>query len=236
MKISISGTYSAGKTSTVMALSHYTGVPRTLARTIREILPETFPGKRLSEVEPAEFLQLMLRRHTGRAVREALLGDHFISDGSSLQEWLYGAGRVIHGMNPNDTAGLEGGRVTELSAEMRFFGAVVDQYGFALKQHVKDTFDAYVHLRHELPITSDGHRPMNEGFRRTIDAMLLQTLDELEIPYHVVSGTMPERLETIAGIFDLAPVMSTQEAIALAQKDYGRQDFRMETERIPVAV
>ncbi|MFF8646019.1 ATP-binding protein [Streptomyces sp. NPDC015345] len=235
MKISISGTYSAGKTSTVMALSRYTGVPRTLARTIREILPETFPGKKLSEVTPDEFLQLMLRRHTGRAVQEALLGDHFISDGSSLQEWLYGAGRVIHGMNPNDTAGLEGGRAPELTEEMRFFGKVVDQYGYALKQHVKDTYDAYVHLQHELPIAADGHRPMNERFRATIDTMLLQTLDELEIPYHVVSGTMHERLETIAGIFDLKPVMSTEEAIELAWQDYGKQDFRMETERVPAA-
>lgn len=232
MKISISGTYSAGKTSTVMALSHYTGVPRTLARTIREILPETFPGKRLSEVTPAEFLQLMLRRHTGRAVQEALLGEDFISDGSSLQEWLYGAARVIHGMNPNETAGLEGGLAVRHPEEMRFFGQVVEQYGYALKQHVKDTFDAYVHLRHELPIVSDGHRPMNEGFRTTIDTMLLQTLDDLEIPYHVVSGTMPERLETIAGIFGLTPVMSTGEAIELARQDYGRQDFRMETERV----
>ena len=234
MKISISGTYSAGKTSTVMALSHYTGVPRTLARTIREILPETFPGKKLSEVAPHEFLQLMLRRHTGRAVQEALLGDHFFSDGSSLQEWLYGAGRVIHGMNPNDTADLAGGRALELSEEMRFFAQVVDQYGQALKQHVKNTFDAYVHLRHEFAITADGHRPMNEGFRATIDAMLLETLDELRIPYHVVSGTMPQRLEAIAAIFDLTPVMSTEEAIALAQRDYGKQDFRMETERIPI--
>ncbi|MFI5807466.1 AAA family ATPase [Streptomyces sp. NPDC051561] len=234
MKISISGTYSAGKTSTVMALSHYTGVPRTLARTIREILPETFPGRALADVAPAEFLQLMLRRHTGRAVQEALLGDRFISDGSSLQEWLYGAGRVIHGMNPNATADNAGGRATELSEEMRFFGKVVEQYGHALKAHVKNTFDAYVHLQHELPIAADGHRPMNEGFRATIDTMLLQTLDELEIPYHVVSGSMPERLRTISGIFGLTPVMDVDEAIEHAWQDYGRQDFRMETERTAV--
>ncbi|MFD3543118.1 AAA family ATPase [Streptomyces sp. NPDC058662] len=237
MRISISGTYSAGKTSTVMALSHYTGVPRTLARTIREILPDTFPGKALADVTPAEFLQLMLRRHSGRVAEEAKLGQNFISDGSSLQEWLYGAARVIHGMNPNATAGNEGGRVTEpTTAEMEFFAKVVEQFGFALKQHVKDTFDAYVHLRHELPIAADGHRPMNEGFRATIDDMLLATLDELEIPYHVVSGTMPERLETIAGIFGLDAVMSTEEAIELAWADYGRQDFRIETDRVPSAV
>jgi len=105
MKLAISGTYSSGKTRTVMALSHYTGVPRTLAKTIREILPDAVPGKRLAEVTSAEFLQLMMRRHVGRAVQESMLGDSFLSDGSSLQEWLYGTARVIHGMNPSATAG-----------------------------------------------------------------------------------------------------------------------------------
>ncbi|MFE1293508.1 ATP-binding protein [Streptomyces sp. NPDC058731] len=235
MKIAISGTYSAGKTSTVMALSRYTGIPRTLARTIREILPEAVPGRALSEVTPAEFLQLMLRRHTGRAAAEAALGDHFISDGSSLQEWLYGAGRVIHGMNPNATAGNAGGLAVVEEAEMAFFAKVVDQYAIALKAHVKATYDAYVHLEHELPIAADGHRPMNEGFRATIDKMLLQTLDELEIPYHIVRGTMPERLTRICELFDLTPVMSMDEALELSRQDYAAQDFRLETERVAPA-
>ncbi|MFE1442311.1 AAA family ATPase [Streptomyces sp. NPDC058739] len=233
MKISVSGTYSSGKTSTVMALSHYTGVPRSLARTIREIMPEALPGVRLAEVTPPQFLQLTLRRHTGRAVQEALLGDHFVSDGSSLQEWLYGAARVRHGMNPNATAGNESGPATTTPEEMAFFGQVVEQYGHAFKQHVKATYDAYVHLRHELPIAADGHRPMNNAFRATVDGMLLATLDELRIPYHVVGGSMPERLETIAGLFGWTPVMSTAEAIELARREYGRQDFRMEHERVP---
>jgi hypothetical protein len=53
-----------------MALSHYTGIPRTLARPIREILPEAVPGKRLAQCSPSEFLHLMMRRHTGRVEHE----------------------------------------------------------------------------------------------------------------------------------------------------------------------
>ncbi len=233
MRLSVSGTYSAGKTSTVMALSHYTGIPRTLAATIRSILPEAVPGKSLAEVTPPEFLQLMLRRHSGRVAQETVLGGSFISDGSSLQEWLYGAARVIHGMNPNMTAENEGGRAIEQPEAMKFFAEVVDQYGIAFKQHVKRTYDAFVHLRHELPITADGHRPMNDGFRTTIDQMLLVTLDELEIPYHLVSGDMAERLQKITAIFGVTPVMSVEAAIELAWKDYNAQDFRLETERVP---
>jgi hypothetical protein len=228
MKLAISGTYSSGKTRTVMALSHYTGVPRTLAKTIREILPDAVPGKRLTEVTPPEFLQVMMRRHVGRAVQESLLGDSFLSDGSSLQEWLYGTARVIHGMNPSATAGQLAGPP---SAEMLFFEQVVAQFGHAFKQHVKGTFDAYVHLRHELRIRDDGHRPMNEEFRDTIDDMLLATLEELKIPYYVIGGSFGDRMTAIVKTFDLPTVMDLDEAMALADSEYGELDMRLETER-----
>jgi hypothetical protein len=235
MKLAISGTYSAGKTSTVIALSHYTGMPRTLAKTIREILPDAVPGKALARVTPAEYLQLAMRRHNGRAVQEALLGDNFLSDGSSLQEWIYGEGRVLYGMNP--TEALDGRIVprSQLSAEMRFFEAVVAQYGHAFRQHVKATYDAYVHLRNEHPVLDDGHRPMNEGFRSYCDDMLLSTLAELKIPHHVVGGTLAERLQVVVELFGLPTAMSLDEALARTDEDYAAIDWRLETERAAVA-
>jgi hypothetical protein len=229
MKIAVSGTYSSGKTRTVMALSHYTGIPRTLAKAIREIMPEAVPGKTLAQVTPAEFIQLMMRRHVGRAVHEAVLGETFLSDGSSLQEWLYGAARVLHGMNPNATA--DPTLTVPSPAEMAFFEQVVAQFGFAFKQHVKNTFDVFVHLRHELPIANDGHRPMNENFRTTIDEMLFTTLIELDVPVHVVGGAFEERLDHIVDLLGLPTVMSRDEAIALAAADYAALDLRLETER-----
>ncbi|ROO62040.1 AAA domain-containing protein [Micromonospora sp. Llam0] len=237
MRLAISGTYSSGKTRTVMALSHYTGIPRTLALTIREIMPQAVPGKRLAEVTPAEFVQLMMRRHVGRAVHEALLGASFISDGSSLQEWLYGKARVLHGMNPNETADADDTAPVVGRQEMAFFEQVVDQFGHAMKQHVKGAFDAFVHLRHELPIAEDGHRPMNAQFRDTIDRMLLATLDELRIPYHEVSGPFADRLDAIVDLFGLPRVRAIEESIALADADYAQIDKRLETERskVPVA-
>jgi len=236
MKLAISGTYSSGKTLTVMALSHYTGLPRTLAQSIREILPDAVPGKRLAECAPAEFLQLMMRRHVGRAVQESLLPNEFLSDGSSLQEWIYGAARVEYGMNPNETAHPEGEKENlggfQGPAEVRFFADVVAQYGHAFRQHVKSTFDAFVHLRHELPLAADGHRPMNDRFRATCDDMLLSTVDELQIPYHVVGGTLTERLDTIVNLFGFTTKMWNDEAVALAQEEYAKRDMRPETERV----
>lgn len=232
MKLAISGTYSSGKTLTVMALSHHTGIPRTLAKSIREILPDAVPGKSLAECTPAEYLQLAMRRHVGRAVHEAALPDGFIADGSSLQEWIYAALRVQYGMNPSATADLDPVPRSELSAEMLFFEQVVEQFGHAFKQHVSATFDAFVHLRHELPLANDGHRPMNERFRTACDEMLRAALDELRMPYHVVGGSLPERLGAIVELFDLPVVMGVDEAIALAEEEYSKIDKRLETERV----
>ncbi|WP_017572106.1 AAA family ATPase [Nocardiopsis halotolerans] len=227
MRLSISGTYSVGKTSTTMCLAHYTGIPRTLAKAIREIMPDAVPGKKLAEVTPAEFLQLMMRRHCGRAVAEAELGQHYLSDGSSLQEWAYGHARLRFGMNPTDP---DLPNETD-RPEMGFFAEVVEQYGHAFRQHVRANYDAMVHLENERPITNDNHRPMNEEFRRYCDSLLRTTVEELGIPLRVISGSLRDRVETIVQTFDLPTVMGLDEAVALMEADYARIDMRLETER-----
>jgi hypothetical protein len=231
MKLAISGAYSSGKTLTVMALSHYTGIPRTLAKTAREILPDAVPGKPLAQLSCAEFVQLIVRRHVERAVHESRMQDGFLADGTSLQEWTFGMARVAYRtMNPAEDARLHG-KAEPMTHEMRFFEEVMVQFGHAFKQHVASTFDACVHLRHELPLAQDGHRPMSESFRATCDEMLLSALAELAIPHHVVGGTTAERLDAIVELHGFATVMDKDEAIALAQAEHAEQDMRYETER-----
>jgi hypothetical protein len=231
MRLGITGTYSSGKTLTAMALSYYTGLPRTRAKTMREILPDAAPGKTLEEVTAAELLQMIMVRHTERVVHETALSGGFVSDGCSLQEWIYGTVRVTVGINPNDSIGLSDLETVEKTSELRFFEEVVTSMGVAMKQHVKRSFDAFVHLRNELPLAVDGHRPVNERFRTMSDEMLLQVLDELQIPHRIIGGDLPSRLEQIAGIHHLRPVRSADEAIALAHEEYAQQDVRDETQR-----
>ena len=228
MRLSISGTYSAGKTFTTMALSHHTGIPRSPAKTIREIMPDAVPGKTLPEVTPAEYVQLAVRRHVGRAVNEGLLGDNYIADGSSLQEWTYAAARVEFGMDPG--AHTDGPPPVK-TAEMAFFEEVVAQLGHAFRQHVKESFDGFVHLRNEFALGADGHRPMNEGFRAACDDLLLEALDGLGIPYVQIGGSVPERLAAIVERFELPVVLPVEEAIARAEADYAKVDWRLETVR-----
>jgi hypothetical protein len=233
MKLAISGTYSSGKTLTTMALAHLTGIPRTHAKTMREILPDAVPGKTLEQCDAAELIQLVVRRYVERAVHESHLLDGYISDGSSLHEWTYATVRVTVGLNPNASSGMD---TVETTKEIRFYERVVAQLGVALKQYAKQTYDAFVHLPIEFPIDPNGHRPVNERFRLLSDQLLLEVLtSELKIPVHIIGGTVPERLVAITDVFGFPRVMSVADAIDAAHRDYAKLDVRIETQRAPAA-
>jgi len=203
---------------------------------MRELLPETVPGKTLEQCTAAELIALIVCRHGERAVQESHLGDTFVSDGTSLQEWIYGSVRVIVGINPNDSVHLLEMETVERTSEMVFFEAVMEQLGHLFKRHVKKTYDAFVHLPNELALSADGHRPVNDRFRNMADEQIKRTAVELGIPLHVVGGTIPERLNRIVEIFGLTPVMSTDEAIARAHEEYQAIDMTTEFDRASVLV
>lgn len=215
MKIAISGTYSTGKTTTTLALAYYTGLPRTHAKTMREILPKALPGKRLEDATGPELVQLGFRRLMERSVRESHLED-FVSDGSSLHEWVYGMVRTELGMNPNEET--DKGNIV-LTDDLKYLKEVMINFGAVAKDYAKETYDSFIHLPVEFPLVTDGHRPVSELFRSRSNDLLLETIQELDIPYYVVGGTIAERLEKISEIYRLEPIMSVEEAIRLAKKE-----------------
>lgn len=230
MRLAISGTYSVGKTLTTMAVSHLTGLERSAALTMRELLPISVPGKTLEECTAAEIIMLITRRNQGRAVNESHLTDGFVSDGSSLHEWCYGTVRVLVGINPNESVHLD---TIEMTDELRFYAEVMRQIGVPAKQHAKQSYDSFVHLPIEFPLVEDGHRPVSERFRSLADEMLLDTLREMDIPVHIVGGTIPQRLRKILDIYGFTPAMSIEEAIARARADYAKIDTTSEADRVP---
>ena len=103
----------------------------------------------------------------------------------------------------------------------RFYRQYMDAYGVISKNRAKRFYDAYVHLPVEFGMAEDGHRPVSEKFRRLSDALLIQALEELGLPYHVVGGTVQERVSKIIEIHGLPRVMPLDEAIAKAQERVG---------------
>ncbi|ASW53296.1 ATP-binding protein [Plantactinospora sp. KBS50] len=228
MRIAVSGTYSTGKTTTSIALAELTGIPRTHAKTMREILPEALPGKRLEDCTGPELFQLGMRRYAERAVHESHLADGFISDGSSIHEWVYGKVRVLVGIHPTDDGAVPGGPVT---TEQRLFEEVIDNMGAVVKQHAKRAYDVFLHLPVEFPLVADGHRPVSERFRRLSDELLLSTLEEYGIPYHIVGGTIAQRLRRAVELLDLPVRVDLDEAVARAYAEMAALDTSSETDR-----
>ena len=228
MKLAISGTYSTGKTTTSYALSYLTGIPRTHARTMREILPEALPGKRLEDCRPAELIQLGIRRLTERVLHESKLPEGYISDGSSLHEWIYGKVRMQVGIAPIG----EDPNPPERDSSMVLFEEVIDNMGAVMKDHAKKSYDYFIHLPVEFPLVEDGHRPVSEYFRKMSDDLLINTLNELGIPYTVVGGSIPERLDRIVQLFNLPKRMSSEAAIDRAYSDIAQLNLKDERERV----
>lgn len=217
MKIVISGTYSTGKTTVTDALHHLTGVTRTNARTMRELMPKALPGKVLEQCSISELMELCLWRYKDRVICEKVCGDTYISDGSCLHEWVYAKARLIDGVNPGH------GKTTRfLSNSLRLpyrplYNDIFEKLMHAIECHAQESYDEFIHLPIEFPIQDDGHRPVSESFRRLTEQMLLETLDRLKIPYKLIGGNLTERLTRIMEIYNLPQVMKIDEAIALAK-------------------
>lgn len=214
--LAISGTYSTGKSTTTEALSIATGIPRTHAMTSREILIDLIPGKTVMELNAMELVKLGLRRFEERVHNESGSGP-FISDGGVFHEWVYFEARMRVGINPGADWWVTAiKKVTGLPVK-HFYQRYTDALGEVTKARAVRIYDAYVHLPVEFDMKRDGHRPVSEKFRRISDELLIQSLEELGIPYHIIGGSIPERLEKIIDIFNLPLVVPIDEAIAKAE-------------------
>jgi nicotinamide riboside kinase len=217
-RLAVSGTYSSGKTTTTEALSIATGIPRTDALTAREILVDLIPGKGFQQLSAQDLLSLGLRRLEERIQGESSQPGAFISDGSVLHEWVYGQARMQLGLNPGaPLLHRAAKRIVGLPAAP-FMQRYMYAYGVVTKARAKRTYDAFAHLPVEFPMSADGHRPVSEKYRHLCDQLLRSTLDELDIPYHVIRGTIHDRVSQITEIFGLPTVMPIDRAIELANE------------------
>lgn len=215
-RIAVSGTYSSGKTTTSEALSIATSIPRTDALTAREIVLDVAPRKGFQELAAAELMLLGLRRFEERVQGESALTGSFISDGSVLHEWVYGEARMVVGMNPGAPL-LHRASKRVVGLPMRpFFKQYMHAYGELAKQRAKRMYDVFIHLPVEFEMDRDGHRPVSEEYRQVADRLLIGALGELEIPYHVVRGSVSERVSQAIDLLRLPVHVPVDEAVAIA--------------------
>jgi len=216
LRLAVSGTYSSGKTTTTEALSIAAGIPRTDALTAREIVVDLIPGKSFQQLIASELLMLGLRRLEERIHTEAAQPGSFVSDGSVLHEWIYGEVRMRIGINPGAPLLQRAVKRVVGIPSKPFMQRYMDAYGVVVKARTKRLYDHFVHLPIEFGMQADGHRPVSEKYRVLSDQLLIETLEEIGMPYHVVGGTVPERVEKILGLFGLPVAVPVDEAVEMA--------------------
>lgn len=214
--IIVSGTYSTGKSTTSTALSILTGIPLINALSAREILLDLYPGRAFQQMNVAELLALGLRRFEERVAAEKELNDaggSFISDGSVLNEWVYGTVRMKVGLNPGAPAPQQLYKAARGLIHRGFYRRYLEAYGTVVRSHAKAAYDLAFHLPVEFPMDPDGHRPVSERYRELSDVELQRSVLELGIPFRVVGGTIEERLTQMTEYLGVSPVTSLAEAV-----------------------
>jgi hypothetical protein len=231
IRLAVSGTYSTGKTTTTEAIAIATGIPRTHALTARDILHELLPGRRLDQMSASELMVIGFRRMEERIHHEAAAMERtgsFVADGSVIHEWVYGQVRMRVGINP------QANRWSRMAREIAgiplkpMVRQTMDAWGTVVKNRARNYYDAFIHLPVELHIRQDGHRPVSEEFRKLADRLLLETVQDIGIPHHVVRGSVAERVGRIVELFDLPLVMPLEEAVDMAEESVKRQREKLE--------
>ena len=194
-RIVISGTYCTGKTTLSLALSLATGIPSTHAPTMREILPELFPGKNLKQCSYPELLRLGMERFKERLKAESRLKNGFISDGCPIQEWLYGSTRLITGAYPDENKWTMLWKKIKNYRQYQDFELLLSGFEGMAKTYTKNNYDIFFHLPVEFPFVEDGHRPTSERFREESERRLLATYRKIGIQPIVLTGNINQRID-----------------------------------------
>lgn len=220
-RLVISGTYSTGKTTLTTALSNLTGIPLINALSAREILTDLYPGRRFQDMTASELMALGLKRFEERIRAEEQAVEQkngFISDGSVLNEWIYGTVRMKVGINPGSTWPHRVAKAVTGISSKPFMKKYLNSYGTVAKAHAREWYTDIIHLPIEFPMDADGHRPVSEKYRILSDREIISSFKGLGFKPFVVKGSVQQRLEKIVQHYDLPVVMSVDEAIKKAQE------------------
>lgn len=220
IRLVISGTYSTGKTTTTTALSIATGIPLINAQSAREILIDLYPGRRFKDMNSTELMALGLKRLEERIREETLLyKDHgsFISDGSVLNEWIYGTIRMKVGINPGSKFIHRLTKAILGIPARSFFKSYLSAYGHVVSLHAKQWYTDVIHLPIEFDMTKDGHRPVSEKYRTLSDIALKNAFKDIGMVPVMARGSQINRLKKIIDTYDLPVIMPIEEALHLAE-------------------
>jgi nicotinamide riboside kinase len=181
MRIAITGSYGAGKSTLARALSE------TLGRRIHSIPamadPWWKPDRGATACSRSELMELLIRRLMDRAAmefREATV----VSDGSLIHDWVFVRTLLMHGATPNP----------DIAADPVWLIESLEPARRAIHTRMHELYDVIIHLPVEFPLRP-GIQLVSEEFRRLSDVYLLRELSGTTTPVQTVTGPLSARIE-----------------------------------------
>lgn len=192
MRIAVTGSFGAGKTTLVKRLAEEFGEPYYSVPEMSSPLWQA--GKAATQCTRDELIELLTRRLMDRAALE-LDKRTVISDGSLIHDWVFVRTMLMHGPRPGADARADATWQIESIEPMRR----------AVQTRMKDLYDVVVHLPIEFPLEPN-NQPVSDKFRELSDSYLLTELDHMSLPYITVSGPLDVRFDHILGALPKATI------------------------------
>lgn len=142
----------------------------------------------------------------------------FISDGSVLNEWVYGTVRMKVGINTGSNLFYRTSKAILGLSGRSFYKKYMSAYGQVAKIHSKQWYTNVVHLPVEFAMSDDGHRPVSEKYRTLSDKEIQESFISIGKNPELVSGNQIERLRKIINLYDLPIVVPIEEALSKAEE------------------
>lgn len=188
MRIAVTGSYGAGKTTLVKRLAaglgqHYRHVPEMSS-------PLWQAGKQATQCTRDELIELLVRRLMDRAALE-FDEPEMISDGSLLHDWVFVRTMLMHGPRPAE----------DVQADTTWQIESIEPMRRAVLTRMNDFYEVIVHLPIEFPLVAE-NQPVSDKFRELSDRYLISELEHLSLPFISVTGTLDERFAQCVSVLE----------------------------------
>lgn len=200
VRIAVTGAPGTGRTTVCTALALATGLD---CATVSEDLVAPRTGGRL-----AGTVEAAVRGFEFRVDGEARLPGGFISDGSVLHEWA--VAEALRRTTPRRHWMLDPFDLPYRIFEERFLLAQQR----IVARRADAVYDGFVHLRVPEEVGTEDDSAM----RDVVDGLLLDTLQDSNLPYLVIGGSLEQIVTQVSGMYSLPQRIPVGDAVSAALK------------------
>jgi len=187
MRLAIIGAYGSGKTTLARAAAERFGLRLDALPAMQDPFGIS---KAATACSPAQLVELTVRRLIERSAAEQ--GEHWVSDGSLVHDWVFTKTLLLHGADPETSP-------QPTIAGRGLVNGLLEPTRRAIRAALAGRYDAVVHVPIEFEM-SERTPPVSEAFRTRSEQYLAEETSLAGLHFHTVTGTVAERLDRLGAL------------------------------------